>query len=42
LFLGLIVCDVRDEIVVLNNSLIGISLEHNSEVHQAKDVHYAH
>jgi hypothetical protein len=30
------VCGVPDEVVVLNN-LIGISFEHISEVHQAKD-----
>jgi hypothetical protein len=42
LLLGLIVCDVPDEVVGLSNSWIEISLEHNSEVQQAKDMHYAH
>jgi hypothetical protein len=37
-----VVSAVRDEIVVLGNALIGISLEHNSEVHEAKGMHHAH
>ena len=34
----MVVCDAPDEIVVLSNSLIEISFEQNSEVHQAKDM----
>ena len=38
----MVVCDVPDEIVVLSIAVIEISFEDNSEVHQAKDMHYAH
>jgi len=40
--LGLNVFGVPVLIVVLSNALIEISLEHNSEVHQVKGMHYAH